>query len=693
MFKLSLITKFILLLLLFFINAYPQNTGETQMRFIDDKTIDQTIQQILNENSNLKHEQIKRGVEQVANLWLEKDGTTDNFINFCRKNIISDTEIFQKTVNRFEKNLESINGHFLEIYRDISEPLHLDIGPMLPIDYQFVEYAPWAHFTEDFFKTKIAFSALLNFPLYTLEERIKLGNNWTRNEWAQFRLVEHFSVRVPPEISQQINKAYVNADNYISNYNIYMHHIIDENNERLFPKGLKLISHWGLRDELKARYVDPEGLTRQNLIQIIMEKIIRQEIPEIVINNPEVDWLVLKDEVQPSKIEDIKPEKKTELPGNGREPDIRYKHLLNIFKAEKTSDPYFPTMPSHIKRKFQRNREIPEKTVEELFISVLKSSEFKNTANLIEKRLGRKLKPFDIWYNGFKPKGTYSESELDKIVSKKYPDLKTFDKKIPDILKKLGFDKETAQFLGLKIKVDPARGAGHAIGAERRADNAHLRTRVPSDGMNYKGYNIACHELGHNCEQVLSLNLIDHTLLSGVPNTAFTEAFAFVFQNRDLELLGLSDKNPENEHLKTLDVLWSTCEIAGVSLVDMKVWNWMYNNPDADYTELKNAVILIAKEVWNTYFAPIFGINDVILLSVYSHMIDAGLYLPDYPLGHIIAFQIEQYLKGKVLGKEMVRMCTIGAVTPDKWMKDAVNTSISTEPLLKAASHALEIIN
>jgi hypothetical protein len=31
---------------------------------------------------------------------------------------------------------------------------------------------------------------------------------------------------------------------------------------------------------------------------------------------------------------------------------------------------------------------------------------------------------------------------------------------------------------------------------------------------------------------------VDHTLLAGVPNTAFTEALAFLFQARDLKLLG-----------------------------------------------------------------------------------------------------------------------------------------------------------
>ena len=52
---------------------------------------------------------------------------------------------------------------------------------------------------------------------------------------------------------------------------------------------------------------------------------------------------------------------------------------------------------------------------------------------------------------------------------------------------------------------------------------ARLRTRVGADGMDYKGFNIAVHEMGHNVEQVISLDDVDYTLLKGVPNTAFTE--------------------------------------------------------------------------------------------------------------------------------------------------------------------------
>jgi oligoendopeptidase F len=225
-----------------------------------------------------------------------------------------------------------------------------------------------------------------------------------------------------------------------------------------------------------------------------------------------------------------------------------------------------------------------------------------------------------------------------------------------------------------------------------RTEKAHLRTRVPEHGMNYKGFNVAMHELGHNVEQVFSLYRLDHTLLQGVPNTAFTEGFAFVFQARDLEVLGLSKPDTKADALKTLDAFWATREIAGVGLVDMRVWRWMYAHPDATPEQLRKQVTAIAKEVWNSYYAPVIGVKDSPILAVYSHMINNGLYLPDYPIGHLIAFQIEDYFKSHPLAKEMERMCSQGRLAPNLWMKQAIGTPISSKPLLEATEKALRLI-
>jgi hypothetical protein len=257
-------------------------------------------------------------------------------------------------------------------------------------------------------------------------------------------------------------------------------------------------------------------------------------------------------------------------------------------------------------------------------------------------------------------------------------------------MQKLGWSPADAQRISALITVDASRGAGHAWGANMRNDIAHLRTRVGAGGMDYKGYNIAVHEFGHCVEQTITMNDIDHWMLNGVPNTAFTEAVAFLFQKRDLELLGIKGNNPLKDHLMALDNFWASYEIMGVSLVDMQVWKWLYENPDATPAQLKEAVITTAKEVWNNYYAGVLGGNDEPLLAIYSHMIDNPLYLSNYPVGHLIDFQVEQQVTGKNLAAEITRMLLQGRIVPQLWMKGAVGREISIEPTLEAAGKALE---
>jgi hypothetical protein len=336
--------------------------------------------------------------------------------------------------------------------------------------------------------------------------------------------------------------------------------------------------------------------------------------------------------------------------------------------------------------------EISQADVEKLFTDFISSPQVKEVGKLISKRLGRNIEPFDIWYDGFKSRSSISAGLLDEKVKNKYPDRNAFEKDLPKILIKLGFSPAKAAYLTSKIQVDPARGSGHAWGAQMKNDKAHLRTRIGNNGMDYKGYNIAIHEFGHNVEQTLSLYDVDYYMLNGVPNTAFTEALAFIFQKRDLELLGINDDNPQKEHLMVLDNFWACYEIMGVSLVDMKVWKWMYQHPDATPAQCKQTVISTAKEIWNLYYAPVFGTYDEPILAIYSHMIDNPLYLSAYPVGHLIDFQIENHIRDKNFASETERIYTQGRLIPQLWMKKAVGSEISIQPLLKAATEALKVV-
>jgi len=660
-------------------NSGAKTEGET-MSSISKDMVKQTTDELIKKYGPENKFRIERGVGQAAAFWKASDGSAADFKKFCMENFVGPEPELDKLFARLQTNFETIYGHLREIGLNLRKPVDLEIGEMLGVDQIFAAYDPYAHLTDDFFSNKLAFLILLNFPHYSLAEKTAQGEGWSRKQWAYARMGDIITSRVPAEIAQARTEAMADADAYISGYNIYAGYLRDKDGATYFPKEMKLISHWNLRDEIKSKYSDPNGLKAQRMIYEVMKRIISQEIPQEVINSDKYEW----DPVRQLVFKDGKEVKFTP------EPNTRYKHLLNNFKASKAFDKYTPYYPTYIQRKFDEEMEIPQKRVEELFTRFVSSPQLKDVAALIKKRLGRELEPFDIWYDGFKSRSSISPEELDKATRAKYPDSKAFAADMPVILKKFGYDAAKAQEISSKVVVEPSRGAGHASGAEMKSALSNLRTRIEPTGMNYKGYNIAVHEFGHNVEQTITIQDVDNYMMKGVPNTAFTEAWAFVFQKRDLELLGMKDSNPDKIALSVLDNFWSTYEIMGVSLVDMNVWKWLYEHPDATEEQLKTEVIAIAKDIWNKYYAPVFGTKDQPILAIYSHMIDYPLYLSAYPIGHIIEFQMEKQIEGKVLGSEMQRMLVQGRLIPDIWMKGAVGKELSIDPTLEATAEAIK---
>ncbi|MBR4975403.1 MAG: hypothetical protein IKY60_07470, partial [Bacteroidales bacterium] len=615
----------------------------------------------------------QKGIIQVASLWRSEDGTPEEFIQFVSDNIMPDEQSRRVLFNKLSTAFESIYGAANQLTVDLLLPVHLSGGELTDIDYIFSGYSPSAHFSDDMYANKVAFITALNFPSYSLAQKNELGREWSREQWAYARMGDIFTNRVPAWVNQESNSAYSNGENYIASYNIMMGHLLSESGEKLFPEDMVLLSHWNLRDEIKSNYADvPNAFEKQQMIYKVMEHIACQTIPEGVINNPEYDWAPYSNKV-------YKDGKEVSLSAEGAR---RYQMILDIYKAGLNLDKFNTDLNTGIKRNFEGDVEISDKDVEEMFINLITSDEIRQVAQIIKERLGRDLQPYDIWYDGFKSRSTISEDELTAKTRKLYPDAKAFEKDMPNMLQNLGFTSQDAKYLSSKIVVEGARGSGHAWGAVGRWEPSRLRTRIGDKGMDYKGYNIAVHEFGHNVEQTLSLYDVDHYMLRGVPNTAFTEALAFIFQKRDLKLLGYPQQVDDNT---TLDIFWGAYEIMGVSLVDMYAWRWLYENPDATAGQLRDAVISIAKEVWNKYYEPVLGTHDSPILAIYSHMVNSPMYLPNYPIGHIIEFQLEEHLAGmsdKEFAQEIKRIFTIGTLTPHLWMEEAVGSKVSTEPLI-----------
>jgi len=661
-------------------NVHNQ-TKTNNVSDISTKTINDVTSLLTSKYPDSDKNIIAKGVKQTALLWSKEDGNKNEFKEFCLNNFYSTYEEKHRVFIKIENYFESLIGHFTKIGIDLNKNLILDNGQLDNVDKMFGAYNVAAHYKDDFYKNKIAFVISLNFPYYTLQEKDSIGKKWNEEQWAWARLGDMFTARIPAELEQEFAKVNSDADVYISQYNIYMGSLRDSDNNKLFPDDMILLSHWNLRDEIKSNYADKQnGVKKQLMVYEVMKRIIDQKIPVEVINSGNYTWNPYSNKLYDNNNEiDF-------ICENG----TRYQQIINSFRVLHKMDKYYPDMDTYIKRNFSGDMEISKDEVVKLFDEYLSSPQAKQVAHLIKKRLGRDLQPYDIWYDGFKPRSSISADYLNSITEKKYPNPQAFNDDMPNMLMKLGWNKDRAEFIASKISVEPARGSGHALGAEMHDMNSYLRTRIAKTGMNYKGYNIAVHEFGHNVEQTISLHNVPYYSLHGVPNTAFTEACAFMFQSRDLFLLGVNDPNPDKKYLKTLDTFWNLYEIMGVGMVDIEVWEWLYQHPEANAQQLQKAVIDIAKNVWNTYYADIFGSRDEPILAIYSHMISYPLYLSAYSFGYLINFQIEQHIAGKNFASEIERIYSIGKLTPKVWMIKATGNEISNSPILSATDEALK---
>jgi len=462
-------------LIVFLLCQCTQNrkTATSARGFIMKSTVETTVDSLLSKHGEAQKDRITKGVNQTALLWKASDGNENEFRTYCMDHFISDTNELEKVFQRISDNFEVIFGYFNKITVDLQRPLHLDIGEILPVDESFGTYNPSVHFKDDFFTNKIAFLITLNFPYYTLEEKSTLSGAWTRKDWAYARLGDVFDSRLPAEANQQVVNASTKSDMYIADYNIFAGKLIDDANRTLFPPDMKLLSHWNIRDEIKTNYGKPDGIERQRMLYEVMKRIVAQEIPLQVINSKVYNWNPFTNKVF----------------DNGKEiaatpePSARYARILDFFHAQQEIDTYYPSLNTYLLRTFEKDMEVPLADLENLFTVYLSSPEIQKIASVIKNRLGRELEPFDIWYDGFKTRTSIPAETLDKATRAKYPDPAAVQKDLSQILIKLGWPKERALSIASLIQVDPARGSGHAWGAETRDQKSLLRTRIFPDGM------------------------------------------------------------------------------------------------------------------------------------------------------------------------------------------------------------------
>src|SRR5574340_485640 len=176
-------------------------------------------QELLSRHGAGEAERINRGVEQVLRYWRPEDGDPAALGAFLAAEFLQRGEARDLAFARFDFALERVGGYLNSLARDLRQGTDLDLGPLLPLDQRLAAWNVAAHVSDDLFANQLAFVALLNFPLTTLDERLARGPAWSRREWAETRLAGQFQTRVPAHVNARLTAAYSAAESYIAGYN------------------------------------------------------------------------------------------------------------------------------------------------------------------------------------------------------------------------------------------------------------------------------------------------------------------------------------------------------------------------------------------------------------------------------------------------------------------------------------------
>src|SRR5256886_12847608 len=129
----------------------------------------------------------ERGVRQVATYWRGQDGDAATLRAFVEESFVAEPKQLDALHQRFSAAFEQIDGHMLEIGRALRSWNELELGPQMDVDQTFAALDVSAHLPEDLFTSKLAFVALVNFPLPDLREMVSQAPRWSRKQWAQAR--------------------------------------------------------------------------------------------------------------------------------------------------------------------------------------------------------------------------------------------------------------------------------------------------------------------------------------------------------------------------------------------------------------------------------------------------------------------------------------------------------------------------
>ncbi len=670
----------LLIIILFAVGCHLPDPVKQQKSEISQQAISSLTTALAEKYPAEDQERITKGIAQLARNWWPADGSEKDFTDFCKENLLAGEDI-SRNFQRICANMESLNGYSAKIGFSFTESERFTDATELKTDPFFRNSIP----SMNPYKGKLAQYIQLNYPNYTLEEKRIEGKNWSNEKWAMVALGNYYPYRSDPDFKKAEEKESDAFSKYMAHYFLRMDHICLEDGTYPFPAGTLLHSHRGLRDNCKEEYTRNGGYERQKLTGKVLEHIVLGTVPKQFLSdtttrwNPWTNTLILAGSSQSAK------------PDTTLEGPVRYAGFRSIFLNRSSEDLNYPPGSTVITRTFNSQNSEPAE-VEKIIRELLSDPAITEAGKLIQKRLGRPLEPFDIWYSGFQEQSLYPADQLDSITMARYPDPISLQKDLPSILQKMGFPEKEAQHIGDMTIVRPVVSGGYTDAPSMRGEKALMTTMFSATGLDYKSYRVAMHELGHAVCMVYTADGADPFILADVPSGGITEGFAEFMAYKNIEGLGLKASSPiEKGHLLALASLWYLVDMGGQALTEIETWKWIYTHPNASATELQKAILTITADIWNQYFSKVFnGIRDQHILSIYNHYITGSLYLFNYFLGNVVSYQLFDACKTADMATLLRNACKEGNTLPEIWMEKAVGKPISIKPITQASEQAVK---
>lgn len=661
------------------------DSGQRVKDILPSSIVESVQSELISTYGNPVSDRVTRGTLQLAKNWRSSDGTAEDYRQFCLDNFLPDS-LLEENFSRISDNIVYMQGHLSKIRGKINESNAFTDRTKVQADPFFRESIPGF----DPWESMLAHFIQLNYPHYTLDEKREMGDGWDRTKWAMVRVGDYYQRRADPGFTRVEADEAREFGRYMDNYFFRMNHISAPDGTYPFADGPGsfLHSHRGIRDNVKEEYTKEGGLERQVLSGKVIEHIVMGTVPAQFITDTTTRWDPWKNVLYRMEEGTLQP-----IPFTP-EGEIRYAGLRSAFLNRSSEDVLYEPGSTVITRTFENNN-LKADEVEKLIRDFLSDPTFAEVGKLIEKRLGRSLQPFDLWYSGFQEQSLYKAEMLDSITRTRYPDPMALQNDLGAILVRMGFERSEAEYLGNHISVRPVGSGGYSNQPPLRNDTALLTTMFGADGLDYKSYRVAMHELGHNVCGIYSTRNIDNFVLAGVPTGGITEGYAELLAYKNLQGLGLKASSPvEQKHNLALAAFWYLAEMGGQALTEIEVWKWMYANPGFTAAELSDAVNSITTDIWNQYYSEIFGgLSDQHILAIYNHFITGSHYLYNYYMANVIVLQLSDAFEGDNLAANLENACLEGETLPEKWMVRATGENISLNAVISGSQDAVSYYN